>query len=123
MNLRWDIKTILIVDDDPDVVESVGRILRVNDYKVFTATDGEECLRKVNEVKPDLILLDIMMPGMPIDDVVRQIKDTKIAFISIVRVSDAEKRGLCSQGNIVGFFQKPFDVSDLVEKVELILSE
>ena len=73
---------------------------------VSIATDGEEYLRKVNEVKPGLILLDIMMPGMPVDDVVKQIKDTKIAFISIVRVSDAEKRGLCFQGNIVGFFPK-----------------
>jgi CheY-like chemotaxis protein len=116
-------KTILIVDDNPDVVESVRRILRVNDYKVFIATDGEKCLRKVYEVKPDLILLDIMMPCMSVDDVVKQIKDTKIAFISIVRVSDAEKRGLCSQGNIVGFFQKPFDVSDLLEKIEINLNK
>ena len=63
------------------------------------------------------------MPGMPFDEVVKQIKDTKIAFISIVRVSDAQSRGLCSQDNIVGFFQKPFEVSDLVEKVELILND
>jgi two-component system response regulator VicR len=114
-------KTILIVDDDPDVIDSLKRILRVNEYKVFTASNGEECLEKVNEFKPDLVLLDIMMPGMPIDEVVKQIRDTKIAFISIVRVSDAQRRGLCSQENVVGFFQKPFDVSDLVEKVELIL--
>ena len=114
-------KTILIVDDDPDVLDSLKRILRVNEYRVFTASNGEECLEKVNEHNPDLVLLDIMMPGMPIDDVVKQIKDTKIAFISIVRVSDAQRRGLCSQENVVGFFQKPFDVSELVEKVELIL--
>lgn len=116
-------KTILIVDDDPDVLVSISRILRVNEYKVFTASDGEECLKKVDEIKPELILLDIMMPGMPIEKVVKQIRDTKIAFISIVRVSDAEKRGLCSQDNVVGFFQKPFEVSDLVEKVELILDD
>ena len=114
-------KTILIVDDDPDVLDSLKRILRVNEYRVFTASNGEECLEKVNEHNPDLILLDIMMPGMPVDDVVKQIRETKIAFISIVRASDAQIRGLCSQKNVVGFFQKPFDVSDLVEKVELIL--
>ena len=116
-------KTVLIVDDDPDVVESVRMILKVNDYKVFTAMDGDECLRKVREVKPDLVLLDIMMPGTPIDEVVKQLKDTKIAFMSVVRISDAKKRGLCSQGNIVEFFQKPFDVNDLVERVESILNE
>jgi len=116
-------KTILVVDDDPDVVDSLVSVLRMNSYKVFIASDGEECLKKVEEVNPDLILLDIMMPGMPIDDVVAQLKDSKIAFISIVRVSDAERRGLCSYGNVVGFFQKPFNVSDLVEKVEIILNE
>ena len=51
MKLRWDMKTILIVDDDPDVVESIRRILRVNEYKAFTAGDGEECIHKVNEGK------------------------------------------------------------------------
>jgi len=116
-------KTILIVDDDPDVVDSIKRVLRVNAYRVYTANDGEECLKKVDEFKPDLVLLDIMMPGMPVEEVVKQIRDSKIAFISIVRVSDAQKRGLCSQENVVGFFQKPFDVADLVEKVELILSD
>lgn len=116
-------KTILIVDDDPDVVESVRMILKVNDYKVITAIDGDECLRKVREAKPDLVLLDIMMPGTPIDEILKKIKDTKIAFMSVVRISDAKKRGLCSQGNIVEFFQKPFNVNDLVERVEVILNE
>ena len=116
-------KSILIVDDDPDVAESVRMILQVNDYKVFTAHDGDECLRKVREVKPDLVLLDIMMPGTPVDELLKQMKDTKIAFMSIVRISDAKKRGLFSQGNIVEFFQKPFNVNDLVERIEVILNE
>ena len=91
--MRWEMKTILIVDDNPDVVESVRMILKVNDYKVFTVVDGDECLRMVHEVKPDLILLDIMMPGTTIDEVVKQIKDIKIAFMSVVRISDAKKEG------------------------------
>ena len=116
-------KAILVVDDDPDVVESVKRILKVNEYTVYTAEDGDECLKKVREVKPDLILLDIMMPGTPVSEIIKQIKDTKIAFMSVVRASDAEKRGLCSQENIVDFFQKPFDVSDLISRVEQLLKE
>jgi response regulator RpfG family c-di-GMP phosphodiesterase len=64
-----------------------------------------------------------MMPGKPVNDVVRQIKDTKIAFMSVVRISDARKRGLCTQENIVDFFQKPFNVTDLIDRVELILNE
>ena len=116
-------KTVLVVDDEPDVRQSVKMILEVNGYKVITAVDGDDCLKKISEVKPDLILLDIMMPGTPVDEVVKQIKDTKIAYMSVVRISDARKRGLCSQDNIVDFFQKPFNVSDLINRVELILNE
>ena len=116
-------KTILVVDDEPDIRQSVKTILQVNGYKVVTAVDGDDCLQKVHEFNPDLILLDIMMPGKPVDDVVRQIKDTKIAFMSVVRISDARKKGLCTQDNIVDFFQKPFNVTDLIDRVELILNE
>ena len=116
-------KTILVVDDEPDIRESVKMILEMNGYTVVMAVDGDDCLTKIKEYKPDLILLDIMMPGTPVTEVVKQISDIKIAFMSVVRISDARKRGLCTQDNIVDFFQKPFNVTDLVERVELILNE
>jgi len=116
-------KTILVVDDEPDIRQSVKMILEVNGYKVITAVDGDDCLKKIIGEKPDLILLDIMMPGTPVGEVVKQIKETKIAFMSVVRISDARKRGLCTQDNIVDFFQKPFNVSDLIDRVEMILNE
>jgi DNA-binding response OmpR family regulator len=116
-------KKILVVDDEPDIRESVKMILQKNGYNVITAEDGDQCLETVKKETPDLILLDIMMPGTPVSEVVKQIKDIKIAFMSVVRISDARKRGLTSQDNIVDFFQKPFNVTDLIDRVELILSE
>lgn len=116
-------KTIMVVDDEPDIRQSVKMILEVNGYKVVTAVDGDDCLKKLQEITPDLILLDIMMPGTPVGEVVKQITDIKIAFMSVVRISDARKRGLCTQDNVVDFFQKPFNVSDLIDRVELILNE
>ena len=116
-------KVVLVVDDEPDIRESVKMILEMNGYTVVMAVDGDDCLDKVKQYTPDLILLDIMMPGTPVTEVVKQISDIKIAFMSVVRISDARKRGLCAQSNIVDFFQKPFNVSDLVERVELILNE
>jgi DNA-binding response OmpR family regulator len=115
-------KSIMVVDDEPDVRESVKMILEMNGYRVIEAINGDDCLKKVKEEKPDLILLDIMMPGTPVGDVVKKITDIKIAFMSVVRISDARKRGLCTQGNVVDFFQKPFNVSDLVERVKLHVS-
>lgn len=117
------VKTILVVDDEPDIRDSVKTILEIKGYKVITADNGDDCLIKLKETKPDLILLDIMMPGTPVDQIVKQIKDIKIAFMSVVRISDARKRGLCTQENITDFFQKPFNVSDLIDRVNLILKE
>jgi CheY-like chemotaxis protein len=116
-------KTILVVDDEEDIRESVKLILESRGYNVEMAENGDDCLKKVPSVKPDLILLDIMMPGLPVDEVVKQITDIDIAFMSVVRISDARKRGLCTQDNIVDFIQKPFDVGDLIGRVELILGE
>jgi len=116
-------KTILVVDDEPDVRDSVKIILEKKGYRVITAIDGEDCLNVLREEKPDLILLDIMMPGIPARNVIKEIKNIKIAFLSVVRTSEAEKQNLLSQKNIVDFIQKPFDVEELIKRVEGIVYE
>jgi CheY-like chemotaxis protein len=61
---RPEAKTVLIVDDDPAVRESLEELLRHQGYRILTAADGEEGLRVVREQTPDLIVLDVAMPGM-----------------------------------------------------------
>ncbi|MEF8878888.1 MAG: response regulator [Candidatus Thermoplasmatota archaeon] len=112
-------KTILVVDDEEDIRETVKMILEPRGYNVITASDGDECLRKVEESNPDLVLLDIMMPGTPVSEIIDQIKDIKIAFMSVVRISEARKQGLTTHENVVDFFQKPFNVGDLLSRVKL----
>jgi len=99
------------VDDEEDIRSTVKMILEPQGYNVITAIDGDQCLEKLNETKPDLILLDIMMPGTP------------IAFMSVVRISEARKRGLTTNENVVDFFQKPFNVQDLVSRVKMHVGE
>ena len=57
-------KTLLVVDDDPGVRESLEELLRHQGYRVLTAVDGEDGLRRVREQRPDLIVLDVGLPGM-----------------------------------------------------------
>jgi DNA-binding response OmpR family regulator len=116
-------KTILVVDDEPDVRDTVKMILEKRGYRVITAVDGDDCLNRLHEANPDLILLDIMMPGTPVKNVVEQIKNSKIAFLSVVRISEAEKCDLLKQKNIVDFIQKPFDVDELIRRIGAILNE
>ena len=67
--------------------------------------------------------MDIMMPGTPVREVIKKIKSTKIAYLSVVRTSEAEKEELVGQKNIVDFIQKPFDIKDLIKRVKKIVGE
>ena len=116
-------KTIMIVDDEPDNITTVKAVLEKNGYKVVTAINGDDCLKKLPKQKVDLILLDIMMPGTPVRDVVQKIKGTKIAYLSVVRVSEAEKEDMLKSKNIVDFIQKPFDIDDLLLRVRKIVGK
>ena len=114
-------KTIMIVDDEPDVRNTVKTVLEKNGYKVVTAINGEDCLKKLQTEKPNLILMDIMMPGTSVKDIVPKIKGIKIAYLSVVRTSEVEKEDLMKSKNIVDFIQKPFDIDDLLKRVKKIV--
>ena len=73
-------KTIMVVDDEPDVLLSIVQILEANDYSTIEARDGYACLEKLKEEVPDLILLDIMMPGLTSMQILNSIaKDSRLA--------------------------------------------
>lgn len=108
----------MVVDDEEDNRKAVKLVLEKNGYSVTTAIDGDDCLRLLKDEKPDLILMDIMMPGTPVIEVVDQIKNIKIAYLSVVRTSEAEKEQLLKNKNVVDFIQKPFDINELIQKVK-----
>ena len=110
-------KTIMIVDDEADNRSTVKTVLEKNGYKVVTAVSGDDCLKKLPKQKVDLILLDIMMPGKPVKEVVNSIKNPVI-FLSAVRMSEAEKEKLFDTKNIIGFIEKPFDLDRLLKSVQ-----
>jgi len=113
-------KTIMIVDDEADNRTTVKAVLEKEGYKVITANNADDALKKAEKEKPDLILMDIMMPGTPVKDIIPKLK-TKVAYLSVVRTSEAEKEDLMKSKNIVDFIQKPFDINDLVKKVKKIV--
>ena len=116
-------KTIMVVDDEPDNIETVKMLLEREGYEIIEARNGDECLEELKGMKekPDLILMDVMMPGTPVKKVVDQIKGIKVAYLTVVRTSEAEKEDLLNSKNVVDFIQKPFDIDDLVKKVKKIV--
>jgi two-component system sensor histidine kinase/response regulator len=112
-------KTVMVVDDEADVRSTIKAVLEKQKYEVLTATSGDDCLKSLEGgAKPDLILMDIMMPGTPVKEVISKIKGIKILYFSSVKMSEAEKKDLEKIGNIVGFVQKPLDINKFVEKVK-----
>ena len=117
-------KKIMIVDDEPDILFTVGQMLKINGYEVIKAANGEDCLNKLNKAIPDLVLLDIMMPEMSGWDVAAKIKENpKWCDIPIVFLTAKGDTMSIGMGNMAAedYITKPFDIEDLKERVKKIL--
>jgi len=116
-------KKVMIVDDEESMVELVKSILEKEGFDVIIAYSGKECLEKLKKVKPDLILMDLMMPGMTGKEATRKIrenpktKDLKIVFLTVARLSEVGKKEL-EELKVLDYITKPFDIGDLVKRVK-----
>jgi two-component system alkaline phosphatase synthesis response regulator PhoP len=119
-------KKILVVDDEPDILLTVGQMLEMSGYEVVRAKDGNECLDKMNEFEtdPDLIILDIMMPNVSGWDIAAKLKENpKWKDIPIVFLTAKGDTMSVGMGGLaaVDYIVKPFDIKDLVIRVKKIL--
>jgi|SRR5690554_2569896 CheY-like chemotaxis protein len=113
---------ILVVDDDPDTLDIVQAYLESRGYEVATAADGTEALARLEEVRPALVLLDVMMPGIDGWEVARTIKNHpefgNIRVVMLTARSDFtdKQRGLRAGAD--DYIVKPMRLEDLGRKVE-----
>lgn len=119
-------RKILAVDDEPSIVKLVSAALTTRGYEVVTAYDGQDALDKVVLEKPDLIVLDIMMPRMDGREVARRLsKDPKTAKIPIVFLSAigdlSSQLDTLEELKDVEYLTKPFDVKELGDYVDAML--
>ncbi|MDA7857878.1 response regulator [bacterium] len=119
-------KKILVVDDEPDVVNFIKTRLEADNFKVVIARDGLAAMEMVNKEKPDLILLDIMLPKLNGWEVCKRLKrHIRHKYIPIVMVTAKDQPIDKIIGQSLGSFEyitKPFNPSELMETVSKALS-
>ncbi|MBX7150983.1 response regulator transcription factor [bacterium] len=118
------IKTILCVDDEQDLLDILSYNLKKEGYNVYTSDNGEKAIQIADRIKPDLVLLDIMMPGMDGMEVCRQIrnhpqiKDVHVIFITAKADEVDEILGL--EFGADDYITKPFSPRKIITKVKAV---
>ena len=120
-------KEILIVDDEPSIVVPVQFLMQQQGYNVLVAEDGHDALDMIYKYQPDLVLLDIMLPGIDgyeVCEIVRlnpKLRDVKIIFLTAKGREVEIAKGLALGAD--AYITKPFSNAELVAKVKTVLGD
>lgn len=116
---------VLVVDDEPNIVQTLKDRLEMNDYMVFTAQNGSDGLKAAQENTPNVILLDVMMPVMDGHEMLEKLRQQEwgqdVSVIMLTARSQAQDIARARACGIEDYIIKPFDLSELLEKIETIV--
>jgi len=114
---------LLVVDDEPNIVELLSASLRFVGFEVATASNGLEGLTAARELRPDLLVLDVMMPGMDGFELVRRLRsegiDAPVVFLTARDSTEDKVNGLTLGGD--DYVTKPFSLEELVARIRTVL--
>ena len=115
--------TLLLVDDEADLLAELVPFLERSGFVVETASDGEQALRQVESVRPDLIILDVLMPRLHGRDVLRRLRQAGdwTPVILLTQVGTPAERAMSLQEGADDYLNKPFDPMELVARVQAVL--
>ena len=126
MTYKREQQKVLIVDDSHETVELFSEVLSIHDFKVATASDGEECLKEMERFHPDLILLDIMMPKMDGWEVIRELEERRceerprVAILSVKSHFEKDMKRLAENPGY-HFMEKPVTTAELLKGIRDVL--
>ena len=116
---------ILVVDDEPDLLVLLEEHLTQEGYDVVTATTGMQAITRAREVRPDIILLDVMMPGVSGFDVCNILQDfpetASIPVIFLTAVAETKRKVMGLNLGADDYITKPFDLHELAARVQAAL--
>lgn len=110
---------IMIIDDDQNISDMLAKALSLEGYAISRAYSGTEAVMLLSQNKPDLILLDLMLPGISGEEVLKHIKDIPVIVLS-AKADIADKVGLLLSG-AADYMTKPFDMQELLARITVQL--
>jgi two-component system, OmpR family, response regulator ResD len=116
--------TVLVVDDEPTIVEIVGRYMERAGFETYTAADGYKALDAATEHRPDLVVLDVMLPGIDGIEVMERLQERsgpRIAVILLTARGEESDRLVGLRNGADDYVVKPFSPAELVARVEAVL--
>ena len=119
-------RRVLIVDDEPNIVVSLQFLMKKGGFETSVARDGDEALAEVERFRPDLVLLDVMMPRRDGYEVCQQLRSTGWTDLKIVMLTAKGREAEATKGLALGadaYVTKPFSTSELVDTVTRLLAD
>jgi Response regulators consisting of a CheY-like receiver domain and a winged-helix DNA-binding domain len=118
-------KTVLIIEDNQEIRENTSEILELRGLKVITSDNGNAGIAMAINRRPDIILCDIMMPGLDGYEVIKQLKGNPITapipFIYITASGEKSEVKMAIELGASGYIRKPFDVKELTQAIDKFL--
>jgi CheY-like chemotaxis protein len=112
-------RVVLVVDDDAITREVVGAMLELDDVEIHAAHDGDSALKQAAEVRPDLVLLDVSMPGVDGFEVCRRLRDDGVRrIVMLTGHADDGSRATAAEAGAEAYLVKPFSAAELYAVVE-----
>lgn len=109
---------VLVVDDDPVIRRFVRAVLEPVGYRVEEAASGQDALACIDELRPGVVVLDVMMPDLTGVDVVRQVGGGTVKVLMLTAVDDPDVERESIEAGAVGYLTKPFSPGALLERIE-----
>jgi DNA-binding response OmpR family regulator len=116
---------VLLVDDEPNILVAIEFLLKKEGYQVFKAQDGEKALDAMQQLHPNIVVLDVMMPGIDGFEVAKRIRsnpayeDTRIIFLTAKGTPNDRYQGYATGGEV--YITKPFDNEELINTINEVV--
>ncbi len=117
-------KQVLLIEDEPNIIEAISFILSRDGWSVKTHSNGADAVEMVKERKPDVVILDVMLPGKSGYDILRELRDDPeingLPVLMLTARGQTKDREIAERAGCDAFMTKPFSNADVIETVRAL---